>query len=30
MFQPVESNANFPKQELEIGRFWKENRIYIA
>jgi isoleucyl-tRNA synthetase len=28
MFQPVESNANFPKQELAIGRFWKENRIY--
>src|SRR5258708_16257431 len=28
MFQPVESNANFPKQELAIGQFWKENRIY--
>jgi isoleucyl-tRNA synthetase len=28
MFQPVEGNANFPAQELEIGRFWKESRIY--
>jgi isoleucyl-tRNA synthetase len=28
MFQPVESNANFPQQELAIGQFWKENRIY--
>src|SRR5262245_44545875 len=28
MFQPVESNANFPKQELAIGEFWKANRIY--
>src|SRR3954470_3483457 len=28
MFQPVEPNANFPQQELAIGQFWKENRIY--
>ena len=28
MFQPVEGNANFPSQELAIGRFWKEARIY--
>src|SRR3954451_8664709 len=28
MFQPVNSNANFPQQELAIGQFWKENRIY--
>jgi isoleucyl-tRNA synthetase len=28
MFQPVEGNANFPKQEEEILRFWKENQIY--
>jgi isoleucyl-tRNA synthetase len=28
MFQPVEGNANFPAQELAIGRFWKEARIY--
>src|SRR4051794_27401397 len=28
MFQPVEPNPNFPEQELAIGQFWKENRIY--
>jgi isoleucyl-tRNA synthetase len=28
MFQPVETSANFPKQELAIGEFWKTNRIY--
>jgi isoleucyl-tRNA synthetase len=28
MFQPVEGNANFPLQELAVGRFWKEHRIY--
>src|SRR5882757_4511859 len=28
MFNPVEPNANFPQQELAIGKFWKENRIY--
>jgi len=28
MFQPVPSNPNFPDQELAIGRFWKEHRIY--
>ena len=28
MFNPVEPNANFPRQELAIGQFWKENRIY--
>ena len=28
MFKPVETNINFPKQELAIGQFWKENRIY--
>lgn len=28
MFQPVEPNVNFPKQELAIGEFWKEHRIY--
>ena len=28
MFQPVEGNVNFPEQELAIGRFWKEQRIY--
>jgi isoleucyl-tRNA synthetase len=28
MFQPVGGNANFPQQELAIGQFWKENRIY--
>jgi isoleucyl-tRNA synthetase len=28
MFQPVDSNVNFPKQELAIGQFWKEARIY--
>ena len=28
MFQPVEPTTNFPKQELAIGQFWKENRIY--
>ena len=25
---PVEPTTNFPKQELAIGQFWKENRIY--
>jgi isoleucyl-tRNA synthetase len=28
MFQPVEGNVNFPKQELEVLRFWKEHHIY--
>jgi isoleucyl-tRNA synthetase len=28
MFNPVESTTNFPKQELAVGQFWKENRIY--
>ena len=28
MFHPVETNANFPQQELAIARFWKERRIY--
>jgi isoleucyl-tRNA synthetase len=28
MFQPAQGNANFPEQELAIGRFWKEARIY--
>ncbi len=28
MFQPVEGNVNFPAQELAVGRFWKEHRIY--
>jgi isoleucyl-tRNA synthetase len=28
MFQPVESNVNFPEMELAIGRFWKDQRIY--
>ncbi len=28
MFQPVEGNVNFPEQELAVGRFWKEQRIY--
>jgi isoleucyl-tRNA synthetase len=28
MFQPVESNANFPQQELAICEFWKKNRVY--
>jgi isoleucyl-tRNA synthetase len=28
MFQPVSPNPNFPDQELAIGRFWKEHRIY--
>jgi isoleucyl-tRNA synthetase len=28
MFQPVEANVNFPEQELAIGRFWKDARIY--
>jgi isoleucyl-tRNA synthetase len=28
MFQPVEGSANFPEEELAVGRFWKENRIY--
>jgi isoleucyl-tRNA synthetase len=28
MFQPVEGNVNFPKQEEDTLRFWKEHRIY--
>jgi isoleucyl-tRNA synthetase len=28
MFQPVEANLDFPEQELAIGRFWKDQRIY--
>ena len=28
MFQPVDGNVNFPEQELAVGRFWKEQRIY--
>jgi isoleucyl-tRNA synthetase len=28
MFQPVESNVSFPALEAEIGRFWKEGKIY--
>ena len=28
MFRPVESSVSFPKLEEEIGRFWKERRIY--
>jgi isoleucyl-tRNA synthetase len=28
LFHPVPSNPNFPEQELAIGQFWKENRIY--
>ncbi|MEX2316475.1 MAG: isoleucine--tRNA ligase [Pirellulales bacterium] len=28
MFQPVAGNVNFPEQELAVGRFWKERRIY--
>ena len=28
MFQPVSSNANFPKQEEDILRFWNERKIY--
>jgi isoleucyl-tRNA synthetase len=28
MFQPVESNVNFPKLEEEILRFWREAGIY--
>src|SRR6187401_367105 len=28
MFNPVEPTTNFPKQELAVGQFWKENRIY--
>jgi isoleucyl-tRNA synthetase len=28
MFQPVEGNVNFAAQELAVGRFWKEQRIY--
>ena len=26
--QPVEGNVNFPEQELAVGQFWKEQRIY--
>jgi isoleucyl-tRNA synthetase len=28
MFEPVPGNPNFSQQELAIGQFWKENRIY--
>ena len=28
MFQPAPGNVNFPEQELAVGRFWKEQRIY--
>lgn len=28
MFEPVESNVNFPKLEEGILRFWRESRIY--
>ncbi len=28
MFQSVPGNVNFPEQELAVGRFWKEHRIY--
>ena len=28
MFTPVPPSTNFPQQELAIGQFWKENRIY--
>ena len=28
MFNPVEGNVNFPEQELAMGQFWKEQRIY--
>ena len=28
MFQPVESNPKFPQQELAVGEFWAEHRIY--
>src|SRR5262245_17205218 len=28
MFQPVEGNVNFPREELAVGRFWKEQQIY--
>jgi isoleucyl-tRNA synthetase len=28
MFKPVDGNVNFPDEELAVGRFWKERRIY--
>lgn len=28
MFQPVPGNPNFPQQELAVGEFWKQERIY--
>ena len=28
MFQPVPGNPNFPEQELAVGEFWKQERIY--
>ena len=28
MFEPVESNVNFPKLEEEILRFWRDQKIY--
>ncbi len=28
MFQPVDNNVNFPKQEEDILAFWKDRRIY--
>jgi isoleucyl-tRNA synthetase len=28
MFQPAPGNVNFPKQEQDVLRFWKERRIY--
>jgi isoleucyl-tRNA synthetase len=28
MFQPVSANTNFPRQEEQILRYWKEREIY--
>jgi isoleucyl-tRNA synthetase len=28
MFEPVDSSVSFPHLEEEIGRFWKDNKIY--
>ncbi len=28
MFQPVDNNVNFPKQEQDVLAFWKDRRIY--
>src|SRR3954447_1287969 len=28
MFQAVEGSVKFPEQELAVGEFWKEERIY--